>query len=86
VDTSLFSDKVTPHYLRHTYATDLYAAGVDEKAQKSFLGHASSDVTDIYRKMSDPAFLRAVGLLNEYHKTLNYDLNSLIRPSAVDNE
>ncbi|MCL1999316.1 MAG: site-specific integrase [Turicibacter sp.] len=62
-----FSADVTPHYLRHTYATDLYAAGVDEKARKEFLGHISNDVTDIYTKMSEDAFERASSLVNEYH-------------------
>ncbi|MCL1986711.1 MAG: site-specific integrase [Firmicutes bacterium] len=62
-----FSPEITPHFLRHTYATDLYAAGIDEKARKEFLGHSSSDVTDIYTKMSEDAFERARDLLNEYH-------------------
>lgn len=62
IETSNFSDDITPHYLRHTYATDLYAAGVDEKARKTFLGHASNDVTDVYTKMSDVAFQRAADL------------------------
>jgi integrase len=69
-ETSLFSDDISPHYLRHTYATDLYAAGVDEKAQKTFLGHSSTDVTDQYRKMNETAFSRALGLINAYNATL----------------
>lgn len=69
-ETSPFDDNITPHYLRHTYATDLYVAGVDEKAQKSFLGHASNDITDIYRKMSETAFVRALDMMNEYHSSL----------------
>ncbi|MDR0325885.1 MAG: site-specific integrase [Oscillospiraceae bacterium] len=67
-DTSPFGEEVTPHYLRHTYATDLYAAGVDEKARKEFLGHASKDVTETYTAMTDEAFDRASALLNEYYK------------------
>ena len=66
IATSPFDDKISPHYLRHTYSTDLYAAGIDEKAQRHFMGHKSNDVTDIYRKMSDEAFERAATLLNEY--------------------
>lgn len=71
LETSPFSDDVTPHFLRHTYATDLYAADVDEKAQKYFLGHSSSDVTDIYRKMNDAAFLRAAKKINKYFSKLD---------------
>ena len=66
-ETSPFSVDVTPHYLRHTYATDLYAAGVDDKARHDFLGHAQRDVTDIYTKMSDEAFKRALNLMNDYY-------------------
>ena len=69
-ETSLFGGEITYHYLRHAYATDLYAAGVDDTAIKSFLGHSSGDVTDIYRKMNDAAFDRASGLINEYYATL----------------
>jgi integrase len=70
IETSPFGDNITPHYLRHTFSTDLFAAGVDEATQKFFLGHASSDVTDIYRKMNDAAFNRALGQMNEYYSTL----------------
>ena len=65
-DKAKFDVNVTAHYLRHTYATDLYAAGVDEKARKTFLGHALPDVTDTYTAMSDVAFIRATKLINEY--------------------
>jgi len=74
IETSPFDDNITPHYLRHTYATDLYAAGVDEKAQKSFLGHASNEITDIYRKMNEAAFIRALGKMNEYYSSLKFAL------------
>ena len=66
LETSPFGQEVTPHYLRHTYGTDLYAAGIDEKARKEFLGHASNDVTDMYTKMTDAAFKRAVKKQNAY--------------------
>ena len=63
---SPFGDDVTPHFLRHTYSTDMYSAGIDEKAQEHFMGHKSMKVTDVYRKMSDDAFGRAAALINEY--------------------
>lgn len=74
-EKSPFGKEVTPHYLRHTYATDLYAAGVDEKARKEFLGHASNDVTDIYTAMSDEAFDRAAVLVNEYYNSEKWGNN-----------
>ena len=74
VETSRFGNEVTPHFLRHSYATDLYAAGVDQVAQKHFLGHSSNDVTDIYRKMNETAFDRALKLMNEYYDTMDYSI------------
>jgi integrase len=65
-DASPFGAEVTPHYLRHTYATDIYAAGVDEMARKIFLGHANHDVTAGYTAMSEEAFARNANLINTY--------------------
>ena len=65
-ETSPFDDKITAHYLRHTYATDMYAAGVDERARQEFLGHASPDVTNTYTAMSNEAFDRSAKQLNDY--------------------
>lgn len=36
---------VTPHILRHTYATRLFDAGIDLKTVQYLMGHASSDIT-----------------------------------------
>jgi integrase len=54
-----FDKKVTPHILRHTYATMLYYAGVDIKQAQYLLGHSSAEVTlNIYthldKKQSAP--------------------------------
>lgn len=41
--------EITPHYLRHTYATRLYYAGVDVKTAQQLLGHTTVKMTmDIY--------------------------------------
>jgi integrase len=66
-ETSPFDDAITPHYFRHTYATDLYAAGLDEKALKFFLGHKMPEVTEIYRQMGEVAFSRAAALIDKYY-------------------
>ena len=43
---------VTPHKLRHTYITNLIAAGVDPKTVQYLSGHESSKITmDIYVKV-----------------------------------
>jgi integrase len=45
---------ITPHVMRHTYATILYDAGVDVKAAQSILGHANIATTmDIYTHLSE---------------------------------
>lgn len=69
VETSPFDDEVTPHYLRHTFGTDLHAAKVDIFSRKYLIGHSlksSRDVTDIYTKMSEKAFDDIIEQLNEY--------------------
>ena len=40
--------KLTPHKLRHTFATSLFREGIDIKTTKELLGHASIATTEIY--------------------------------------
>jgi integrase/recombinase XerC len=53
-------NRVTPHMLRHTAATQLIEAGVDIRYIQRLLGHASLSTTEIYTHVSDHALRRVV--------------------------
>ena len=68
VKAGVSPEKVTPHTLRHAFATHLLAGGADLRAIQTMLGHADVATTEIYTHVLDE---RLTELVMNHHPLSN---------------
>lgn len=65
----------TPHYLRHTFATNLLANGADLRSVQEILGHSSVTTTEIYTEVT---------MTHKKHILTKYNYRNSIQKQETD--
>jgi integrase/recombinase XerD len=63
-------ERITPHVLRHSFATEMYHAGVPVEAIQAMMGHDKKTETSVYIKVSDSFKEEALTLLTLRERAL----------------
>jgi len=69
-EAGIAPDRISPHVLRHAFATHLLAGGADLRALQTMLGHADIATTEIYTHVETA---RLVELVQTNHPLVDLD-------------